>query len=921
MFNKLISFTSHFIYIYDTSNGNGSFVNQSFHSIFSSSRFLVCNKKELMSFIEMNRSENMIDILELFLLLFPKAVCAPNIFSVYAFLTDNIVEKEISVKDRLKQEVILLNEILHCCANRIKNSTEVEKKELFSLGVFLRETNWVFAEFVLFNLDYKSEKINKKYLNVWEEIAEFKKKNNNSQNNINTSTDIVDITDNTILTKLNELTKIFRNTRKEQESYATSVANMFKNTVDKNFIFAEAGTGTGKTLGYIATILSFIDKNPLQQVLISTYSKALQKQVARELRSAFKSEEEYNNKVASIKGSNNYICLLHYQNLLSNIDLFPEANILVAILSRWLRSTEDGDMVGGDISPLVFEVFSPRLISVLSNTREECIYNRCKHFKNCFIMAAKHKVKDVNIIISNHTYSLLNSGLGARYIVFDEAHHLFSVADEIFSVNLSIKTGIILKNWINGSSQDGIIFKKEINGLKVRLNNILAENRNFSEDEQALNLSIQGTLEAFILAAKILPATGAIDRIKANNPSGAFERFLYQVYIYILESNNDFNHYYSLEAEVDYVFFHDNLEQSAHDLIFALQTVSDVGEKLTKLLQDKLYFVATEYKFALEEFINVFWRRCLEHISAYTEMLTEIKNKKSDFVYRFIIEREEGNVVNIGYMKNYLDPSKPLAENILSGQKGVTFTSATLTDFYDNQAPQDIKKYLLTKFGLSYLDEYNFVHIKLESPFNYKDNSKILIVNSKVDTTALLSNGIFEVFKASNGGGLAIFTSIKRLKDVHINIYHKMSEQNIKLMAQHINNQKLSTLIDIFRDDVNSCLLGTDSARDGIDVPGESLRLVVFEKIPWPKPDILNNSRVAFFGKEYRDQNIRLKLRQAFGRIIRNETDKGVFILLGSAPSEFLKAFPQEVHIHNKISLEKSVEIIRDFLNNPNVLE
>ena len=119
----------------------------------------------------------------------------------------------------------------------------------------------------------------------------------------------------------------------------------------------------------------------------------------------------------------------------------------------------------------------------------------------------------------------------------------------------------------------------------------------------------------------------------------------------------------------------------------------------------------------------------------------------------------------------------------------------------------------------------------------------------------------------------------------------------------------------MFKEDHNSCLLGTDSARDGINIPGSSLRLVVFEKVPWLKTDILLKARINKFGKQYADEEVRLKLRQSFGRLIRSNEDKGIFIILDKAlPSKFLNAFPTGIVIKN-IPLELAVNNIQRFFS------
>ena len=86
------------------------------------------------------------------------------------------------------------------------------------------------------------------------------------------------------------------------------------------------------------------------------------------------------------------------------------------------------------------------------------------------------------------------------------------------------------------------------------------------------------------------------------------------------------------------------------------------------------------------------------------------------------------------------------------------------------------------------------------------------------------------------------------------------------------------TLVDMFRAERDACLLGTDAVRDGVDVPGDSLRLIVLDRVPWGTPTILERARKEMFGgNAYTDMVVRLRLRQAFGRLIRRAGDRGQF--------------------------------------------
>ena len=135
------------------------------------------------------------------------------------------------------------------------------------------------------------------------------------------------------------------------------------------------------------------------------------------------------------------------------------------------------------------------------------------------------------------------------------------------------------------------------------------------------------------------------------------------------------------------------------------------------------------------------------------------------------------------------------------------------------------------------------------------------------------------------------------------------------LYAQHVDEMDTGTLVDIFRFDTNSCLLGTDAVRDGIDVPGRSLRLIVLERVPWARPDLLHKARRdAFGGRGYEEEIVRRRIAQAFGRLIRRAADKGVFVLLGAqTPTRLLSGLPEGVEIV-RTGLADAATRVHDFV-------
>ena len=205
------------------------------------------------------------------------------------------------------------------------------------------------------------------------------------------------------------------------------------------------------------------------------------------------------------------------------------------------------------------------------------------------------------------------------------------------------------------------------------------------------------------------------------------------------------------------------------------------------------------------------------------------------------------------------------------------------------------------------------------APFDYAAQTRCFVVTDVAHgDVAALAGAYRPLFLAAGGGALGLFTAISRLIAVHQRIAPELEHNGIPLYAQHVDAMNNATLLDIFRAEEESCLLGTDAMRDGVDVPGRALRLVVFEKVPWPRPDVLHRERRIHLSdgdpRGYDDRIARLRLRQAFGRLIRRTSDRGVFVLLDRrTPERLLSAFPAGVTVR-RVGLAEAVLETRNFL-------
>jgi ATP-dependent DNA helicase DinG len=300
-----------------------------------------------------------------------------------------------------------------------------------------------------------------------------------------------------------------------------------------------------------------------------------------------------------------------------------------------------------------------------------------------------------------------------------------------------------------------------------------------------------------------------------------------------------------------------------------------------------------------------------------TEPVDEPGQRPGHVLFLRLDRREGLRDIDVGLHRHWLDPTIPFATTLAAPAQGLLITSATLRDSGD-QDPEIAWGAAEARVGAPHLPS-PAIRAAVASPFDYAKQTLAFVVSDlaqgNLDQLAVAYRALF---MASGGGGLGLFTAISRLRAVHQRIAPDLEQAGIPLYAQHVDAMGNATLVDIFRAEAESCLLGTDAMRDGVDVPGNALRLVVFERTPWPRPDILHRERRIHLSdgdpKAYDDRIVRLRLRQAFGRLIRRASDQGVFVLLDrQAPTRLMSAFPAGVVVR-RVGLAEAVAQTAAFL-------
>lgn len=700
-------------------------------------------------------------------------------------------------------------------------------------------------------------------------------------------------------------------TRPQQQDYTSRIASAFAPRDDQeqpHLVIAEAGTGVGKTLGYLAPASIWAEKNK-GAVWVSTYTKNLQRQIDQELDRLYQDPEVKQTRVTIRKGRENYLCLLNLDELVAGATLakHPDQMIAAGLMARWAEKTRDGDLSGGDFPGWLAGLIGQKFTYSLADRRGECIYSACDHYHRCFVERSVRRARRADLVIANHALVMIQTALSGpdgdlpqRYI-FDEGHHLFDAADSAFASHLTARETSDLRRWLRGAEGG----RGRARGLKQRVEDLIAGDQDAERD-----------LENILQASLCLASAGWSRRLKDNQPLGVTEKFLTAIYKQVYARAEGRDSGYSLETDTRPLI--EGMADAAADLKDELRAIQkpmqSLAERLRIRLADHADTLDSDTRRRLESVSNrlSYWANAV--VAGWIAMLETLEQDQtpSDSIDWMEIERIEGQAVDIGLYRHWVDPMKAFAGALKPHAHGIAITSATLRDGTGDDTED--WRVARERTGADYLSSFND-QFTVTSPFDYAERTKVLIINDvRKDDLDQVAAAYRTLFTAAGGGGLGLFTAIQRLRGVYDRIATPLEQNDIPLYAQHIDDIDTGTLVDIFREERHACLLGTDAVRDGVDVPGDSLRLLIYDRVPWPRPTILHRARRdAFGGRRYDELMTRLKLRQAFGRLIRRADDRGIFVMMDSMlPTRLLGAFPTGVSVE-RIGLAQAAQTIRDF--------
>ncbi|MFM8940150.1 MAG: ATP-dependent DNA helicase, partial [Phenylobacterium sp.] len=473
------------------------------------------------------RTPRLLDVLELFAFVRPGAFTAPSAAGLALALGEPEPTGPVQMAEALRR-------VAERLLQDLAETPTPSREEALALAETLARAGWAWGEAVVAALRSRpvSNAFRSSGLDVWARLDEWEDSGPAGEPGD------APVTPEASVRRLGVLLERagLEEDRTAQAEYAREAASVFQPRAREDqprMLLAEAGTGIGKTLGYLAPASAWAEMNG-PSVWISTYTRALQRQIERESAVLFPDPAERRRRAVVRTGRENYLCLLNSQDLANPPHLGAADLVGLGLTARWIRASRDGDMTGGDFPAWLPGLFAGPAAGQASaanlvDRRGECIHAGCPHYRTCFVEKAVRASRRADIVIANHALVMAQAafdgaraGRGApedaestpqRRVVFDQGHHLFDAADSALSTALSGQEAVELRRWIRGSERRG----RRGRGLEARVGDLVGADGPAREALQAV-LHAAGQLPSEGWSARVTGAEGA----SAQGPVEAF---------------------------------------------------------------------------------------------------------------------------------------------------------------------------------------------------------------------------------------------------------------------------------------------------------------------------------------------------------------------------------------------------------------
>ncbi|WP_312096794.1 ATP-dependent DNA helicase DinG [Niallia sp.] len=605
----------------------------------------------------------------------------------------------------------------------------------------------------------------------------------------------------------------------------------------------EAGTGVGKSLGYLVPAAYFSIENK-KQVIISTFTTQLQEQLFQKDLPLLKSILPFPITYTLLKGRNHYISLDKFEVSLKeqedNYDIIlTKMQILI-----WLTETETGDK-----DELNLTSGGSNYWEKIKNDGNFSLPISKEWASKDFYRRTRNAAQKANMIITNH--ALLVKDLTAdqhllpsyEYVIIDEGHHFEKTATKHFGFRFSYIAVRLSINAVGTTDQKQLMFQLEnmLGDLST------AEKIEINQFIQSLHVELDELFRAVFRYVK-----------KTTQPrrdgKGSYRL-----------KNNGMGDWNAVKSVAERIIF---LWKDGREVL--LEKVRQLKEQRRKFTSSQMFVVER-----IESILND-WLVYINH-------LREMFLRDGDNIAW--LETDAKNYPNNAVL--YTQPSsvaETLQSSFFEKKKSVVFTSATIT-------VNNSFAYYVNVLGLG----KDQLEVQIGSPFNYDQQIQLLIPTDvpEVNTVSLneyvstIGEQIIKIAQATKGRMLILFTANDMLKKTYDYMKESGCLEEYAILAQGITNGSRMRLTRNFQRYDKAILLGTNSFWEGIDIPGEDLTCLIIVRLPFSSPeDPLTEAKNELIknkgGNPFLENSLPeavLRFKQGFGRLIRTEADKGFIIV------------------------------------------